>query len=100
MSGNDDLERKLSELLQDGEIEPGDRTAKEIRQISPKYEIRIQTTLDPIVEETRRYRKIGQELDGRYDKYMERAGEASGPQGSQGGSAKEQQTPYSDKERQ
>ncbi|MCE3198639.1 hypothetical protein JI735_12140 [Paenibacillus sonchi] len=73
MSEKDDLERKLSELLEDGEMEEADRTAKEIRQISPKYEIRIQTTLDPIVEETLRYRKIGHELDDRYDKYLERA---------------------------
>ncbi|ASA25550.1 hypothetical protein [Paenibacillus donghaensis] len=78
MSSRDDLERKLSELLEDGEMEQGDRTAKEIRQISPRYEVRIQTTFDPIVEETRRYRKLGRELDDRYDKYMERAGEPSG----------------------
>ena len=73
MSDNDDLERRLSELLEDGEMEPDDRQAKEIRQISPKYEIRIQTTLDPIVEETLRYRKIAYELDGRYDKYVQRS---------------------------
>ncbi|MFE4713684.1 MULTISPECIES: hypothetical protein [unclassified Paenibacillus] len=96
MSGNDDLERKLSELLEDGEMEQTDRSAKELRQISPKYEIRIQTTLDPIVEETRRYRKIGQELDDRYDKYMERAGEPSGPAND---SAKSE-SPNSDKEQQ
>ncbi|AIQ44952.1 hypothetical protein R70723_02790 [Paenibacillus sp. FSL R7-0273] len=73
-----DLERKLSEMLsemlQEGEMEQGDRTAKEVRQISPKYEIRIQTTHDPIVEETLRYRKIASELDDRYDKYLKRAG--------------------------
>lgn len=74
MSEKDDLERKLSEMLVDGEMEQGDRIAKEIREISPKYEIRIQTTMDPIVEETLRYRKIGHELDDRYDKYLERAG--------------------------
>ncbi|MEK4344500.1 hypothetical protein [Paenibacillus sp. FSL P4-0184] len=74
MSEKDDLERKLSEMLVDGEMEQGDRKAKEIREISPKYEIRIQTTMDPIVEETLRYRKIGHELDDRYDKYLERAG--------------------------
>jgi hypothetical protein len=74
MSEKDDLERKLSDMLVDGEMEQGDRIAKEIREISPKYEIRIQTTMDPIVEETLRYRKIGHELDDRYDKYLERAG--------------------------
>ncbi|WP_379158638.1 hypothetical protein [Paenibacillus sp. sgz5001063] len=72
MSEKDDLERKLSELLEDGEMEEIDRAAKEIRQISPKYEIRIQTRLDPIVEETLRYRKFGHELDDRYDKYLKR----------------------------
>lgn len=77
MNDNDDLERKLSEMLQDGEMAQDDRKAKELRQISPKYEIRIQTTLDPIVEETLRYRKIGYELDDRYDKYLERAGKRS-----------------------
>ncbi|AIQ50561.1 hypothetical protein [Paenibacillus sp. FSL R7-0331] len=69
-----DLERKLSEMLQEGEMEQGDRTAKEIRQISPKYEIRIQTAHDPIVAETLRYRTIAHELDDRYDKYLKRAG--------------------------
>ena len=73
MSENNDLERKLSDMLTEGEMEQGDRKAQEISEISPKYEIRIQTTLDPIVEETLRYRKIGRELDDRYDKYLERA---------------------------
>lgn len=83
MNENEDLERKLSELLVEGEMEQADRKAKELRQISPKYEIRIQTTLDPIVEETLRYRKIAYELDDRYDKYMKRAGHTGGtPDGS------------------
>ncbi|MEK3899385.1 MULTISPECIES: hypothetical protein [unclassified Paenibacillus] len=79
MNENEDLERRLSELLEDGEMEQADRQAKEIRQISPKYEIRIQTTLDPIVEETLRYRKIAYELDDRYDKYVKRSDQASSP---------------------
>lgn len=79
MSRNDDLERKLSELLEDGDMEQGDNKDKEIRQISPKYEIRIQTTLDPIVEETLRYRKIAYELDDRYDRFLERAGKSHAP---------------------
>lgn len=68
---NDDLERRLSEMLTEGDMEQGDSKAKQLREISPKYEIRIQTTLDPIVEETRRYRQIARELDDRYDKYLE-----------------------------
>ncbi|WP_151737957.1 hypothetical protein [Paenibacillus tengchongensis] len=73
MSEREDLERKLSELLEDGEMEQEDRKAKELRQMSAPYEIRIQTILDPIVEETLRYRRIASELDDRYDKYLERA---------------------------
>ncbi|WP_438495447.1 hypothetical protein [Paenibacillus sp. IHBB 3054] len=84
MSRNDDLERKLSELLEDGDMEQGDNKDKEIRQISPKYEIRIQTTLDPIVEETLRYRKIAYELDDRYDRYLERAGKSHAPRNAEG----------------
>lgn len=68
-----DLERQLSELLTDGEMESKNKEEEGRRRIPPKYEIRVQTTKDPIVEETRKYRKIAKELDDRYDKYMERA---------------------------
>ena len=69
-----DLERQLSELLTEGELEAKDENEEGRRMIPPKYEIRIQTQLDPIVEETRKYRQIGRELDDRYDKYMKQAG--------------------------
>lgn len=67
-----DLERQLSELLMDGEMESKNEEEEGRRLIPPKYEIRIQTTQDPIVEETRKYRSIAKELDDRYDKYMKR----------------------------
>lgn len=76
MADKEDLEQKLSEMLTEGDMEPDRRKA---RELSPKYEIRIQTTLDPIVEETLRYRKIGRELDDRYDRYLERAGRGKTP---------------------
>lgn len=76
MADKEDLEQKLSEMLTEGDMEPDRRKA---RELSPKYEIRIQTTLDPIVEETLRYRKIGRELDDRYDRYLERAGHSKTP---------------------
>ncbi|MGM1047027.1 hypothetical protein SAMN05661091_5153 [Paenibacillus uliginis N3/975] len=69
-----DLERQLSELLTDGEMESKNKEEEGRRLIPPKYEVRVQTTLDPIVEETRKYRSIAKEMDDRYDKYMERAG--------------------------
>ncbi|WP_339292390.1 hypothetical protein MKY48_04570 [Paenibacillus sp. FSL W8-0187] len=68
-----DLERQLSEMLTDGEMEKKDREKEERRLLSPKYEIRIQTHLDPIVEETQKYRSMAKEVDDRYDKYMEKA---------------------------
>ena len=80
MSNNnhEDLERELTELLVEGEMaEEQEQKDKERELISPKYEIRIQTTHDPIVEETLNYRKIAKELDNRYDAYMERAGHGS-----------------------
>lgn len=69
-----DLERQLSELLTGGELETGDEQEEGRRRIPPKYEIRIQTQLDPIVEETRKYRRIARELDERYDQYLKQAG--------------------------
>lgn len=70
--GQEELEEQLTELLTEGELKDEDRERKEREQISPRYEIRIQTTLDPIVEETRLYRTMAQELDGRYDDYLEK----------------------------
>ncbi|WP_054958603.1 hypothetical protein [Paenibacillus dakarensis] len=72
---NPNLEHQLSELLVDGEMESRNEKEEGRRLIPPKYEIRIQTTQDPIVEETRKYRSMAKELDDRYDKYMKRAGE-------------------------
>ncbi|WP_408634986.1 hypothetical protein [Paenibacillus phocaensis] len=71
MSDNKELERELSEMLTEGEYgSEEERREEERRRLSPKYEIRIQTTLDPIVEETLNYRKMAKEIDGRYDQYL------------------------------
>lgn len=77
-----DLERQLSEMLTDGEMEKKDREKEERRLLSPKYEIRIQTQLDPIVEETLKYRSMAKELDDRYDKYIDKAVKKNKPEGS------------------
>lgn len=77
MSDSKDLERELSEMLTEGEYgNEKERREEERRRLSPKYEIRIQTTLDPIVEETLNYRKMAKEVDGRYDEYLKRTGRA------------------------
>jgi len=70
--GMEELEEELSELLTEGELKDEDRERKEREQISPRYEIRIQTSLDPIVEETRLYRQMAEEIDGRYDDYLKK----------------------------
>jgi hypothetical protein len=66
-----DLEQQLSDLLTEGEMESVDRKARERQQISPKYEIRVQTTHDPVAEETKIYRRMAKEVDRRYDRYVE-----------------------------
>ncbi|WP_314587331.1 hypothetical protein [Paenibacillus terrigena] len=65
-----ELEQQLSDMLTEGEMEAVDRKAQERAQISPKYEIRIQTELDPIREETKKFRSMAKEVDGRYDRYV------------------------------
>lgn len=70
--GMEELEEELSELLTEGELKDEDRERKEREQISPRYEIRIQTALDPIVEETRLYRQMAEEIDDRYDDYLKK----------------------------
>ncbi|MDO7908243.1 hypothetical protein Q5741_17720 [Paenibacillus sp. JX-17] len=69
MSHPEELERKLHDLLTEGEMEQEDVKERQREELPPRYEIRIQTQLDPIAEETRRYRSIAKELDNRYDKY-------------------------------
>lgn len=80
MSDNKELERELSERLTEGEYgSEQERREEGRRRLSPKYEVRIQTTLDPIVEETRSYRKMGKEIDGRYDEYLKKTKRADDP---------------------
>ncbi|GGO08963.1 hypothetical protein [Saccharibacillus kuerlensis] len=70
--GQEQLEEELSELLTEGELKDENRERRTREQISPRYEIRIQTTLDPIVEETRLYRQMAEEIDDRYDDYLKK----------------------------
>lgn len=80
MSDNKELERELAELLTDQEFSSEEeRREEERRRLSPRYEIRIQTNLDPIVEETRKYRSMAKEIDERYDEYLKRAEQADTP---------------------
>nr|WP_211748416.1 hypothetical protein [Paenibacillus sp. Marseille-Q4541] len=64
-------------MLTEGEPDYGDREKREREQVSPKYEIRIQTEFDPILEETLKFRSMAKEVDDRYDAYMEKASRSS-----------------------
>ncbi|MFC4598543.1 hypothetical protein [Cohnella hongkongensis] len=59
------LARKLSE--EPAEADEEDAGARAARRLHPKWEIRIQASVDPIVEETKAYRAIAREVDDRYD---------------------------------
>jgi len=73
MSDDKHLERELNELLTEGEpLTEEERREEGRRRLSPRYEVRIQAQLDPIVEETIQYRKIAKELDDRYDNYLKK----------------------------
>lgn len=76
MDESKELERRLSDMLTEGDMEAsgsGDAEERERQLIPPKYEVRIQTERDPIVEETLKFRTMARELDDRYDRYMDRA---------------------------
>lgn len=68
------LEKELSELLSEvEETSEEDRLEETRKRLPHKYEIRIQTELDPIVEETLKYRSMAKEIDGRYDEYLKKS---------------------------
>lgn len=66
------LEEQVSHVLEEGHIEKPNPEEEARRRLIPRYEVRTQAKLDPIVEETRIIRKISREIDGRYDKYLSR----------------------------
>jgi len=73
-----DAERLLAEQLEEGPVDEPDRAERVRMSLPPKYEVRIQMEYDPIVEETKRYRSMAREIDGRYDRFMIRMDENKG----------------------
>ncbi|KQY84338.1 hypothetical protein ASD24_11340 [Paenibacillus sp. Root52] len=74
MDESKELEQRLRDMLMEGDMEDsGDAEQRERQMILPKYEVRIQTERDPIVEETLKFRQLAREVDDRYDRYLERA---------------------------
>ncbi|GAC42171.1 hypothetical protein [Paenibacillus popilliae] len=69
------LEARLSEYLTEGDMEMEEQEEAVRRRLPPRTEIRIQTALDPIIEETKQYRSMAKEIDSRYDEYLKRVKE-------------------------
>lgn len=64
-----ELEEELVQKLTEGEMKQEDAEEAARKRMPIKIEIRIQTQMDPVVEETRRYRQMASEVDARYAKY-------------------------------
>lgn len=72
MERNDDLKAKeaeelLAKRLTEGEQQVDAPEAEAARAVSPRWEIRVQAERDPVAEETKIYRTLASEVDGRYD---------------------------------
>jgi 23S rRNA A2030 N6-methylase RlmJ len=64
-----ELEEELVQKLTEGEMETQDAEEAARKRLPFKTEIRILAETDPLVEETKRYRQIADEVDTRYDRY-------------------------------
>nr|WP_245347441.1 hypothetical protein [Cohnella lubricantis] len=62
-----EAELELARRLMGDESEVRDPAEEAVAQLPPRWEVRIQTTRDPVAEETALYRKMAKEVDGRYD---------------------------------
>ncbi|MFB9328520.1 hypothetical protein ACFFSY_21515 [Paenibacillus aurantiacus] len=76
-----EMEHELAEQLEKGPMNNAQDDAEERARVKlpAKYEMRIQTEHDPVAEETKLFRSLAREVDGRYDKYAGR--DQSEPEG-------------------
>lgn len=59
------LARQLTEETPEQSAEEAE--AEATRRLPPRWEVRVQAKFDPVVEETKAYRSIAKEVDGRYE---------------------------------
>lgn len=78
-----ELEEQLVQQLTEGEIEHVDTDEAARIRLPMKTEIRIQAHIDPVVEETKQYRQMAEEVDERYARY-DRLVEGDVPEGKKG----------------
>lgn len=62
-----EAEELLAKRLTEGEQQVDAPEAEAARSVSPRWEIRVQAERDPVKEETKVYRTLASEVDGRYD---------------------------------
>jgi len=70
-TAHSEAEELLVRRLTEGEPEGPPPEVEAVRGLPPRWEIRIQTERDPVAEETKVYRTMAREVDGRYDKKEE-----------------------------
>jgi hypothetical protein len=68
------IEEDLNQLLTEGELNKEEPDKRVIKDLSPRYEIRIQAEKDPIKEETEIVQRTVIETNKRYLKYVETEG--------------------------
>jgi hypothetical protein len=73
-----ELDRKAAKILTEGEMKRVDPEQAALEKLIPPHEIRVRAGLDPIVEETKRYREMAEEVTDRYDEYLNRVKPQSG----------------------
>lgn len=65
------LEETMTEALEQGEMRRKDPEQSAVERLLPRYEIRVKAAKDPIVEETGIYRGMAEEVDDRYETYLD-----------------------------
>lgn len=66
------VEEQLAQTLTEGEMERVDTSEAARKRLPLKTEIRIQAQVEPVVEETKLFRQMAEEVDDRYDRVIGR----------------------------
>lgn len=64
-----EIEEELAQTLSEGDLIEVDTMETARRKLPAKTEIRVQAPIDPIVSETKQYRRMAKEVDERYARY-------------------------------
>lgn len=70
------LEQAVARTLEESEEKRDAPEQEALARLHPRYGIRIKTKIDPLLKEIGQYRSMAEEVDGRYDAYVEAARQA------------------------